>query len=551
MYRALPALGGLAVAGLAVGLVVGANVESGAERVGRDFARAWSRGDYPRMHEMLSDAARARFDRREFTNAYESARATATARGIRSAGPRGERDGKVIVPVVVPTRVFGTLRGEVALPVEGKAVEWTPNLVFPDLAEGDSLTRRTRPPRRGRILSIDGKVLAEGPADARTSPLGALAASVAGTVGKAETAAERRELFARGFSGDDPVGKTGLERIFEREIAGRPGGVLLAGRRVLASAEARPVPSVRSTIDTRVQSAAVEALAGRLGGIAALDTASGAVRALAGIAFSAPQPPGSTFKIVTTTAALEAGAVKLSDRFPVQSSAVIDGVELENANGELCGGTFEDSFAHSCNSVFGPLGVKVGSKRLVEVAERYGWNEEATLPGEKPSTLPPSEGIVSPLEIGSTAIGQFKTLATPLLMASVAQVVAADGVRMPPTVRPERRARGVRVTSRAVASTLERLMVAVVQRGTGTAAAIPGVKVAGKTGTAELEDTRGTDPEAEERSGDPENTDAWFTAYAPADRPRIAVAVLLVRNGAGGATAAPAARTVLAAAVGK
>jgi hypothetical protein len=550
-YRALPVLGGIALAGLAVGLVVGAGVESDSERVARDFGRAWSRGDYPRMHRLLSDAARARFDHREFRSAYENARAVATARGVRVAEPDGERGGDVLLPVAIPTAVFGTVRGQIALPVADGAVDWRPSLVFPGLPEGESLTRKTRAPQRGRILSADGKTLAEGPADARSSPLGDLAASVAGTVSKAEGAAERRALFARGFPGEVPVGQTGLERIFERRLAGRPGGVLLAGRRVLGRGEPRPTPAVRSTIDTRLQSAAVEALAGRLGGIAALDPASGAVRALAGIAFSAPQPPGSTFKIVTTTAALEAEAVSLSDRFPVQSSAVIDGVELENANGELCGGTFEETFAHSCNSVFGPLGVKVGSKRLVEVAERYGWNGPPTLPGEKPSTLPPSERIVSPLEIGSTAIGQFQTLATPLLMASVAQTVANDGVRLRPTVTPGERPRGVRVTSRAVSGTLERLMLAVVARGTGTAAAIPGVTVAGKTGTAELEDTRGSDPESEARSGDPENTDAWFTAYAPANRPRIAVAVLLVRNGAGGTTAAPAARTVLAAALGK
>ena len=102
--------------------------------------------------------------------------------------------------------------------------------------------------------------------------------------------------------------------------------------------------------------------------------------------------------------------------------------------------------------------------------------------------------------------------------------------------------------SRGSPATINSLMLDVVGYGTGTAAALPGIKVAGKTGTAELEDTR--DPETgETRASDPSNTDAWFAAYAPAAHPRIAVAVMLVRAGAGGATAAPAARIVLDAAL--
>jgi peptidoglycan glycosyltransferase len=112
-----------------------------------------------------------------------------------------------------------------------------------------------------------------------------------------------------------------------------------------------------------------------------------------------------------------------------------------------------------------------------------------------------------------------------------------------PSLRPGGSGRSVRVTERRVARTLQELMLDVVEYGTGTAAELPGVRVAGKTGTAELEDTRG--PEDEEVDSDPTNTDAWFTAYAPAGRPRIAVAVMLVRAGAGGETAAPAAALVL------
>jgi penicillin-binding protein A len=458
--------------------------------------------------------------------------------------PEDERQGAVGVPVEVHTRVFGTIRGQIDVPVRDDRVAWRRELVFPGLAPGVKLSRRTQPPERGSLLSRDGKVIAKGPADSRGAPLGPLSGSIAGSLAPEETARERRALYTRGFPRDWPVGQTGLEQAFETELAGRPGGELILGGRVIARARPRKAPPVLTTIDTRVQEAAVEALAGRFGGIAALDARTAEVRALAGVAYSAPQPPGSTFKIITTTAALEARLVKPSTKFPVQSAATIDGVELENANGELCGGSFQASFAHSCNSVFAPLGVKLGAERLVNAAERYGFNGEPSLPAELPSTLPPAAEIRSPLDVGSTAIGQGRVLATPLRLASVAQTVAAGGVRADPTLRREdRHSRPVRVTTPQVARTIERMMIDVVRYGTGTAAAIPGVRVAGKTGTAELEDTRGQG--AAEGPPTESNTDAWFTAYAPARRPRVAVAVMLVRAGAGGATAAPAARTVL------
>jgi cell division protein FtsI/penicillin-binding protein 2 len=157
------------------------------------------------------------------------------------------------------------------------------------------------------------------------------------------------------------------------------------------------------------------------------------------------------------------------------------------------------------------------------------------------STLPSAEEIGSPLAIGSSAIGQGKVQATPLEMAVVADTIASNGVRHRPTLLERGGVtRGIRVTKRRIARIVEKLMEGVVRYGTGTAAAIPGVVVAGKTGTAELASTVG--PTGDEP---PVETDAWFAAYAPTRRPRIAVGVLFVKAGAGGAVAAPAARLVL------
>jgi peptidoglycan glycosyltransferase len=547
-HRALPALGGLALVAGGAGMVVGSLAPSSSERTASEFAEAWERGDYGAMYDMLDDASREVHTRREFRAAYRRAAATATATGVEIEDPEGERNGSVAVPVEVKTRVFGTLRATLRLPVNDDQVTWGPLLAFPGLRRGEALARDSDPPDRATLLSRNGKVLAEGPAEARSSPLEAIAGSITGTLMPEETRAERRALWARGFPRNWPIGQTGLEHAFEERLAGRPGGRLFAGDRVIAEARPRAAPPVRTTIDTRLQEAAVTALAGRFGGIAALDPRNGEIRALAGLAFSAPQPPGSTFKIVTTAAALEQDLVTPSTEFPVESFALIDGVELQNANGEFCGGTFRNSFAHSCNSVFGPLGVEVGSEALVDASERFGWNQEPTVAGEVPSTLPPAEEIRSDLEIASTAIGQFRTLATPLVMASVAQTIAAEGVRHLPTLALGERTQRVRVTSREIARTIQSLMVDVVDYGTGTAAALPDVKVAGKTGTAELEDTRDSET-GETATSDPSNTDAWFTAYAPVAKPELAVAVMLVRAGSGGAVAAPAARVVLEAAL--
>jgi cell division protein FtsI/penicillin-binding protein 2 len=314
---------------------------------------------------------------------------------------------------------------------------------------------------------------------------------------------------------------------------------------------------VRTTISPKVQQAAVDALAGRFGGVVALRPGTGEVLAAAGIPLSGLQPPGSTFKIVTVTAALEAKLTSPKRAYPVQTAATLEGVELENANGESCGGTLVQSFAHSCNSVFAPLGAQLGAQKLVAAARRFGFDQPTGIPGAAMPTIPVAGEIGDDLAVGSSAIGQGRVQATALTMAVAAATIALDGRRPRPTFAYGERLGTVPVTTKRIARQVQAMMEAVVTYGTGVAAGIPGVKVAGKTGTAELDDK--PDPVVGELVPvtPPElvvpDTDAWFVGYAPARRrpPRAVVGVLLVRAGAGGDVAAPVARQVLAAALGR
>ena len=518
------------------------------------FATAWQRGDHRGMYALLSDEARRRTSFERLLRTYEDAADTLTLEKVRVGIVRDHN-----VPVALETRLFGTLRGVLVLPTGdreegGAGVDWRAELVYPGLRRGEKLKRETSLPARATILARDGTVLAKGPD--RLSDLGPLASAVTGQVGPPPPE-QLAELEARGIPSGAPVGLTGFEREFDARLTGTPGGKLFAGSRELASVSAKRGGSVRTTIDPKIQNAAVEALAGRFGGIAVVRPRTGEVLALVGIAQSAPQPPGSVFKIITLAGVLENGIVKRTATFPIQQAATLEGVELENANGEYCGGSLRTSFAHSCNSVFAPLGAQLGAERLVEVAERFGFNTDLGPKGAVQSTIPPAGEIGDDLAVGSTAIGQGKVLATPLQMALVTAAIGADGMRPSPVLLRGGETTRVRATTASVAKTIGSYMRTVVTDGTGGAAAVPGVEVAGKTGTAELRTTVKEDPTpvpegqepVPEPTPDPTDTDAWFTAFAPLDKPSIAVTVLLVGQGAGGATAAPAAGVVLRAAL--
>jgi penicillin-binding protein A len=555
--RRLLALGVVAgVPALTAGLVVGARHEDSGQVAVKRFLAAWERQDYPGMHAQLGPTAQHRTSLKRLTRTYRQAAETLTLESVQTGRPSKVVDGRVTVPVALQTRIFGTVRGQLALdleqPSDGEAgIDWHANQVVPGLRPGERLARQTRLPVRAAIEARDGTVLAQG--EARSSGADPSVTSIVGTIGPAP-AARAAALEAEGVPQGASVGLTGLEREFDDQLRGTPGGTLYAGKRVLATSFPMRGNTAETTIDVKVQKAAVDALAGRYGGIAVVKPSSGEVLALAGIASSAPQPPGSTFKIVTLAGALQAGVVKRSAHFPVSTAATLEGVKLENANGESCGGSLLESFAESCNSVFAPLGAKLGARRLVAAAERFGFNETPPLASAARSTIPPAREIGDDLAVGSSAIGQGKVLTTPLLMATIAAAIGEHGMRPEPTLTKGERGRRVRATTPPVARTIMRYMRAVVRHGTGVGAAIPGVPVAGKTGTAELRATVTQPPQpGEPPQTPPENdtsdTDAWFAAFAPAGHPRVAVAVLLVGEGAGGATAAPAAKQVLQAAL--
>jgi penicillin-binding protein A len=574
----------LAAAAFATGAILGADHgRPPGYAIAEQFVTAWTRHDYASMYSDIARSSQRAVSPTEFADAYRQAFVAATVTHVRIRGAANAgATGVVRVPVRIDTRLFGGLSLDFDLRTVndatlGTRIAWSRSLAFPGLRQGEALSRDTKLPRRATLLARDGSVLAESPPgpdpsvsgeSTRSSPLGSVAEAVVGAVGPVP-AARRQALEEQGVPAEEMVGLSGLELAYDDRLRGTAGGKLLAGTRVLAAALPLAAPTLRTTVSPTVQRAAVSALGGQLGGIVVLRPSSGQILAVAGIGLNGLQPPGSTFKMITTAGALSARIATTHTVFPYATFTTLDGVKLSNANGEECGGSLELAFAVSCNSVFSPLGVKLGAGRLVATAERFGFNHNPGILGASESTLPPAGQIQGELAVGSTAIGQGQVLATPLEMATVATTIADGGHRPQLTFLTGHAGARVSAISESVARAMRRLMIAVVRHGTGTAAAIPGVTVAGKTGTAELKSaaelksscpssapessstpSAGTDKEGcHGAESEAANTDAWFAAFAPALTPRVAVCVMLVKDGAGGTTAAPVAREVLEAAL--
>jgi peptidoglycan glycosyltransferase len=344
---------------------------------------------------------------------------------------------------------------------------------------------------------------------------------------------------------------------------------------------------VVTNLDVAGTQAAVAALAGRKGAVVALEPQTGKVRVMVSIPEYDPNlipsqigelnrdpdkptfnrttqelyQPGSTFKVVTATAALDTGKVTASTVIDGSSPKTISGAPLENSGGQDFGPiSFTDALTNSVNTVFAQVGERVGQGTLVEYMKRFGFFEKPQL--DYPDFQMVASGVrrngveyvEDGFDVGRVAIGQGGAEGaldtTPLQMALVAATVANKGRLMKPRLVDRIVRKDGRVKERIepdlqavvmkpeTAEELTAMMARVVDEGTGTAGALEGIQVAGKTGTAEVGANR-------------EFTQPWFIAFAPVENPRIAIAVTVERTtGQGGTVAAPIAKAVLEALLG-
>jgi penicillin-binding protein A len=430
---------------------------------------------------------------------------------------------------------------------------------------------------RGSILASDGAVLAR---------------SVRGAEGTYTRTYPTGEEFAAaiGYSYTDP-GQVGLERYRNGSLIGSTGSDL---QRILNQLQGRRPrgDEVVTTLDPTAQRVAISALGEHSGAVVALDPRSGAVRVMASTPSFDPNAlrsqashakllretqqtpparslvnratqfgyaPGSTFKVITATAAIDSGTYTSSSTVSGRNGVTISGLPLQNDNGENLGPlTLTQALAKSVNTVWAQVAEKVGKRTLARYMNRFGFDRKPRL--DYPAEQMSSSGeyfhgrLLSPIsprvDVGRMGIGQDKLQVTPLQMAQVAAAVANRGALMVPhltdrIVDPDGRT-VERVTPRvqaqvmrpSTAATVTSMMEAVVNEGTGVAAQIPGIQVAGKTGTAETQNGTAIN-------------NVWFIAFAPAANPTVAIAVTLKGvPGQGGAFAAPVAREVMEALLG-
>lgn len=523
-----------------------------------EFVDAWNERDGAAMNELMVAPVR-RLDR-FFGSAlgdevdFEVEAESVVTKTV-SSGDESPAGTLADVEYAISYSVAGAVRersfeGTFEMELDGDrwAVSWDTQAMWPEHPGASGLRIARKWPRRAPILDRRGETLAAGPAPARRYPFGAAAGSTVGHVG----ALTKREAAGTGYEPGELAGASGMELAFDERLAGTPGlrveivdGKQRAG--MLLRSQPLPGKPVKTTLDMRVQQSAAAAFGGTTGGAVVLDPKTGDVLAVVSSAelnpanyvgardvnpfnraLSGLYPPGSSLKVMTGAAALETGVVDLGTK--LTGPAEYKGVR-NFESGEFGTLDFATAVKFSVNTAFAQIAEDLGARRITRYAKAFGFNRPPEMAlGAATSSFPRPEDD-GDLMWGS--IGQAQVLATPLQMSTVAATIANGGRRMEPRISLAVRPSGERVVSRKTAATMTRLMENVVEGGTGTAARIGGVRVAGKTGTAEV-DVNGK-----------RMNHAWFVTFAPADDPKVAVAVVSELGGIGGQVAAPLARAIL------
>jgi Penicillin binding protein transpeptidase domain/NTF2-like N-terminal transpeptidase domain/Penicillin-binding Protein dimerisation domain len=512
--------------------------------VASDFLDAWSRGDYAAMRALVS------LPPDDFADQYQQMRGDLQVTKARfqlgKVTTRGGTSATAPFTAVLSLKGFGnwTYQGALQLSKPGRfgrdwRIEWTPAAIHPDLQQGQRFQRERRWPQRGSLLAADGGVLA-GPQGGASGPPSLT--SLVGSVG--DVTAEDLKRLGAPYQGGDKAGRSGLERTFERRLAGSPTGeVQLVDEdgttvKVVQRYGGRPGADVRTTLDPAMQAAAESALQagahGHEAALVAVQPSTGEVRALVSLpnggfprATLGTYPPGSTFKVITTAALLAKGE-RPDDMVTCPKEIKLGGITIHNFEQEQLGSIpFRTAFAKSCNTAFVQLATsRLSGSELAQAASRFGFGV-ALAPGVSSATSRFPVPQSSP-ELAMAAFGQARVTASPLLMAGVAAAVQSGTWRAPKVVDDqalgslEVRQPGPRHLDPAVTATLRTLMRQVVTSGTAAGAGLPS-DVSGKTGTAEF------------GSGDKPPTHAWFIGF----RNDLAVAVVVEGGGVGGEVAAP------------
>lgn len=529
--------------------------------VATGFAAAWSADDHEAMVALFDDSLQS-WTPESFERSIEKIYATGAITGAdvsieENDDPLTEDMVEMEISVEYTSEALEdpiSFSGPFGLEVPDDdgdwAIAWSRDLLWPGITGGRSFAIDTRFKKRAAILDRKGRKLAVGPASERRYPFGSAAGT---TIGHIEPIKKKDIPEGAKLEPGDLVGGSGLEDAFNERLSGTPDVKLqVVGKKgkvleTIAREDGDRPRAVKTTLDIRVQQAAEAGYGGTTGGAVVMDPTTGDILAavasspfnpanyvgVAGIepfnrALSGLYPPGSSMKVMTAATALDLGEVKPST--PVTGPAEYKGVR--NFESGVFGTIpFSTALQKSVNTAFAQVAEDIGAKRLTKYAELFGFNRSPSMPlqAAKPSfPFPEDEG-----DLLWSSIGQAQTLATPLQMASVAATIANDGKRMEPRISMGEQPSGERVVSRKTARIMTGLMESVVQGGTGVAAQIAGVRVAGKTGTAEVD------------VGGERKNHAWFVCFAPANKPKVVIAVVSEYGGVGGQVAAPLARSIL------